>query len=236
MIVFILLLCSITSFAKLNSDTTDLKYRISLDGNYTTGNTNRMLMVCKTTFEYEYKKILNFSTAESYSYGKSNGILAENDWYLNFSTTYLNKNRPNILIFNSVEGSNLRFIDYRLQIGLGPSINIKNEKLNINTIVLYDNTEFYNNEIYYETMRLSTRIKGIHKLIKKFNIIHETYIQPSVLDISNYRFKTSISVEYPVNKIIGLKVTINESYDSIVYPTKNNNDFNLTFGFVVSRF
>ena len=211
-----------------------LRFRATADGQYATGNVNRLLMVYKTFFDIRYKKILDLSSNESYSYGRTNNLLAENDWYLNFSGTYLHNGKPTILLFSSIEGSHLRFIDHRFQIGIGPSVNILDSissHLNINDVLLYDNTEFYYNENHYSTIRNSTRIKGYHRLIKKkLLLIHETFIQPSILDINNFRFKTNISMELPIDKHISLKFTIIESYDSIVYPSKKNNDFQATFG------
>ena len=221
-----------------------LNHRTSVDGQLSTGNTNRLLLVTRNQFDIKYRNWLDLNSLQSYSYGHTNFVLAENDWFTSFAAQYRPIQQGRLvgwLVYGSAEGSHLRFIDHRIQLGAGPAFKIyhrhERDFLNFNCIAMLDNTEFYADNGGYSTWRASVRIKGSHPLFnQKFHLVHESFIQPSVQTASNYRFKTFITVEYLLYRGISFKLTLTESYDSVVYPDKRHDDLQVLMGFVLSSF
>lgn len=208
------------------------KYKVSADGQYSSGNVNRLLTVYRGTFDYhKYKFGISFNP--NYSYGLQNGNLAEDDWLMNLSSYLAPKELVHALVFGQIERSHLRGIFLRWQAGIGPSfhlLNTKQHKLNVNNVVLFEKTEFYGT-VGFNTVRNSIRLKGKHNFFKNHIVIsHETFLQPSILDFNNYRVRTLISIELPFNDYVGFRLALQDSFDSIVRVGRERNDLQITFG------
>ncbi|MFN8436464.1 MAG: DUF481 domain-containing protein [Cytophagales bacterium] len=210
---------------------THLKY--SVDGNYSSGNVNRFLFAHRVNFYYLYK-IYEFNLTTSNTYGKQNNIKTENDYYYGITTNFWQES-PTYLWGNiSEEKSFLRAFSRRSILGIGTGFNLlkkqKKKQLSLTYGFMYEYTNFfYLNDI--ETIRLSIRFKGKHQLFKnKVNLSHETFLQPSVLDAHNYRYRTLITLEFPFNKYLSLRTTYSQNYENIVSPEKKNTDRTVNFG------
>ncbi|MBY0424562.1 MAG: DUF481 domain-containing protein [Cytophagales bacterium] len=207
-------------------------YKVTADGQFASGNVNRVLTVFRGFLDYQSRS-WEFSLNPNYLYGFQNNNLAEDDWLVNFSTSFLPKDKVYSLGFALVERSHLRSIYLRWQAGLGPAINLINttqHRVNLNSVIMFEQTEFYEGQ-GFKTVRNSIRLKGRHAFFKsKVRLVHESYIQPSILDVNNYRLRTMISLEMPIHALVSIRATIQDSYDNVVFPGKQRNDFQFTFG------
>jgi hypothetical protein len=213
------------------------KYRVALDGILTKGNVNRALITFRNIFTYELKKItINMNTYAAT--GSQSKNLAEEELLNNLTIHHNLTKRLYILGINTFEHSHLRGINLRWQAGGGLGFNLwksDTNSLTISNAFLYESTDF-SKIPDIKTVRNSTRLKGQHSFRHKHLLImHETFFQPSVINISNITFRTNITISIPVTKFTSIRLTCNDSYETIIQPGKKNNDFQLTFGFSISN-
>lgn len=223
---------SFTSWMKLH---TNAKY--ALDGNYSSGNVNRLLISNKLAFNYHYK-IYEFNLSTSYIYGKQNLIKTENDYFCGITSNIWNRSKVYIWGTASTEKSFSRGTNHRENIGAGVGFNLiayrKDRNLTVTYGYLYENTDYIILDDI-ETVRLSARIKGRHSFLKKLiQLHHETFIQPSIVAANNYRWRTTISLEIPLTKYMNFKSGYQYIYENVVNPGKKKEDNNLTFGLTFS--
>lgn len=211
---------------------THTKYAI--DGNYSSGNVNRFLFSNRLSFYYLYK-IYEFNLTTVNTYGTQNKIKTENDFYYGV-TSNIWQEAPTYIWGNiSTEKSYLRGISERNIVGLGCGFNIikkrpKNQ-LSITYGYMYESTNYTVLEDM-NTFRFSLRLKGRHPFGKnKFQLNHETFLQPSIVDGRNYRYRTLISLDIFVNKYVSFKSSFLQTYENLVNPKKKQRDRNITFGF-----
>ncbi len=214
------------------------KYKVTTDGFLAKGNVNRTLFVGRGSFAY-IDSVMDLSVAPVYLYGKQNGNLAEDDYS---GTMYLNMFHEkrffqwSLAIF---EHSRLRGIDERHNYGGGIGCQIikktENQSLSITTGILYEKVNF---SIISdrETWRSTTRLKGRHKVIHKHvKFAHETFVQPSILNSFDLRWRTILSLEAPISHHLSARVAYQHTYESIILPTKVKDDYNITFGLAFSN-
>jgi Protein of unknown function, DUF481 len=208
--------------------------KYSIDGNYSSGNVNRLLIANRLNFNYHYK-IYEANLNASYIYGKQNLIKTENDYFYGLTYTLFHKSTVYVWGTVSTEKSFSRGISERDIAGTGLGFNlVKKEKakqLSITYGLMYENTNFTRlNDI--ETFRLSFRLKGKHSLIKnKLYFTHESFVQPSITDAENYKYRTLLNLEIPINKHLNLKSSYSHVFENVINPGKKKEDNNLTFGF-----
>jgi hypothetical protein len=213
------------------------KYRVALDGIMTKGNVNRSLITFRNIVTYEKNKFtINMNTyAATGSQSKS---LAEEELLNNLTIHHNITKRFYLLGINTFEHSHLRGINLRWQAGGGLGFNIwksDTNSLTISNAFLYESTDFRKIEDI-RTVRNSTRLKGQHSFRHKhLLILHETFFQPSIIDISNITFRTNITISIPVSKLTSIRFTCNDSYETIIQPGKKHNDLQLTFGFSIAN-
>jgi hypothetical protein len=213
------------------------KYRIALDGLLNKGNVNRALISFRNILNYEVKKFgINMNTYAAT--GSQNKNLAEEEVLNNLTTRYNLTKKFYILGLNTFEHSHLRGINLRWQAGAGLGLDIwksDTNSLTISNAFLYESTDFTKIPDI-NTIRNSTRIKGLHSFRHKHLVLlHETFFQPSVINISNITFRTNITVSLPITKFTSIRLTCNDSYETIIQPNKKHNDLQLTFGFSISN-
>lgn len=219
------------------NDFTKIRYRISADGTYTSGNVNRALIQLASGFDWNLNKLLKFSTSPSYIYGQQNNVLAERETFVDFRTTVLYEKTLYYLAFGSFEKSNLRKIDHRLIAAGGVGLKlIQKEKvyLSVTNVLLYEQTDFVVNNNFPDRnlLRNSTRFFGEYTLADgKVYISHTLFIQPGLTE-KNFRWNGNLIFRYQITKRTGIRSTIENSYESIVVEGRKNNDFRWTFGIV----
>lgn len=217
---------------------TRIKYKLTTDGYFAKGNVNRTLFVGRGSLAY-IDSILDLSISPVYLYGKQNGNLAEDDYS---GTMYLNtfhEKRIFQWIIAIFEHSRLRGIDERHNYGGGFGWNIikktQAHSLAITTGLIYEKANFTTISDF-ETWRSSTRLKGRHKVFHKhikFN--HETFVQPSILNSFDLRWRTLLSFEAPISHHISARIAYQHTYESIILPNKVRDDYNITFGLSFSN-
>ena len=213
------------------------KYRISLDGISTKGNVNRALITFRNIINYEEKKnTVNMNTYAAT--GSQSKNLAEEELLNNLTVHHNLGKKIYILGLNTFEHSHLRGINLRWQGGAGIGLNIwksDTNSLSVSNAFLYESTDFRKIPDI-NTVRNSTRIRGQHTLKHKhLLILHETFFQPSVIDISNITFRTNITISIPFTKFTSIRFNCIDSYETVIQPGKKHNDLQLTFGFSISN-
>ena len=187
---FIVLLLFISSNLFSQTDSSKLKFDISLGGNATIGNFGSQALILRNNLEWNFRKIeLSWSPKFQISQISTNGIykLREREVYSTFSLTSRNKNWK-LLFFNEIEHTYLRKIDLRTSLGIGfgkKLIKNKELELDISEVIL---PEFMISQFGQQydnlALRSSTRLKFVWtKNIFKFSSI--TLFQPSLLTYKN---------------------------------------------------
>ncbi|WP_167856713.1 hypothetical protein [Hymenobacter aquaticus] len=100
-------------------DTTLIRYSGQLAGQYSAGGVNRALF--STSHSATLLRGLHFGAplTGSFTFGKQEGLLKEREWLFN-ATPYYWKGRFRFYGIGGYERSNLRGINNRFQLGLGP--------------------------------------------------------------------------------------------------------------------
>ena len=214
-----------------------ITYRFIGDGNFTRGNVNRSLMVLRAEI-IATGPVLSIATNPRFTYGRQNGILAERDSYMDLFVDVFKKRKTYVFGLGTLETSNLRGIRLRVMGGAGIGyrlLNTEKNKILLTDALVHESTNF--RELPTKSIqRNSFRVKGKHSFAKdRFRINHITFVQPAITDISNLRWNTVISVEFPVNKWVALRSSYENSYESLVEAGRKRNDSRITFGISVGN-
>ena len=214
-----------------------ITYRFIGDGNFTSGNVNRSLMVLRAEI-IATGPVLSIATNPRFTYGKQNGILAERDSYMDLFVDVFKKRKTYVFGLGTLETSNLRGIRLRVMGGAGIGyrlLNTEKNKILLTDAIVHESTNF--RELPTKSIqRNSFRMKGKHSFAKdRFRINHITFIQPAITDISNLRWNTVISLEFPVNKWVSLRSSYENSFESLVEAGRKRNDSRVTFGISIGN-
>jgi hypothetical protein len=203
----------------------------------TRGNVNRYLVTFRNAISHELGKF-TFSMNTYAATGSQNKHLAEEEILNNLTIHHYLSKKFYILGINTLEHSHLRGINLRWQGGGGFGYSIwksDTNSLSISNAFLYESTDFRKIDDI-SIFRNSTRLKGQHSLIyRRLLLIHETFFQPALTDLSNITFRTNITISLPITKFASLRLSFNDSYETLIQPGKKHNDLQLTFGFSISN-
>ena len=214
------------------------KYKVSGDGLLTRGNIYRTLLIGRGSFVYSTPGV-DISLTPTYTYGENNYLPAENDYGATLFGDFRQKEPVYSWVMGLGEHSRSRGIDARTQVGAGVGFNFfphtDSSALFLTTGFLYEMAKYVVDE-RLETWRNSTRIKGRHWIFeKKLHLTYELYLQPSIIDINNFRMRFVGAIEYPFNRWISFRTAFQDSYESVVLPGKVSNDFTWTFGLSLGK-
>ncbi|KAA5544989.1 DUF481 domain-containing protein [Adhaeribacter rhizoryzae] len=209
-----------------------LNYRFIGDGNFTRGNINRTLAVARAEIIVN-GPVISVSTNPRFAYGKQNHVLAERDAYIDLFIDVYKQKRVYAFSLATLENSNLRGITLRQLAGVGLGLRLlrkEHHTLSFTNAVIHESTNFRSRSTV-TTQRNSARLKGSHTFLEnKIRFNHITFVQPSLADISNFRWNTVVSVELPLTKWVTLRTAFENTYESIVEPNRKKNDSRLTVG------
>ncbi len=211
------------------------RYRIAADGTYTSGNVNRALIQFSSALDFNNSKIIKFSSSPSYIYGQQNKVLAEKELFVDIRTSILHERKFYYLAFTSYEKSNLRKINNRFIGAAGVGLKLVQKShayISITNVLLYEKTDFVINEKFPDRnlWRNSSRIFGEYTFRdSKLSLSHTLFLQPSITE-KNFRWNGNLILKYQLSKNISLRSLVENSYESIVVPGRQNNDFRWTFG------
>ena len=215
----------------------DWRYRVSADGHYMNGNIRRWYANTRFTITVS-DRLLSVSLAPSLLYGQSGKIVFDRDMLVTLSTQF----RPQDLFFGyavtTYDFSRRNKIESRWQSGAGTGINVlqlPEHGLSITNAMVYENTRF--NVIEgNETWRMSVRLKGFHEFFNRAVILnHETYFQPSIERFSDLRWRTTVSLDFPVTKALSFRTAIDNNHESVVLTGRKQDDLRWTFGVSVGN-
>lgn len=230
-------------------DSLKLRADLSITGFLQSGNVDTWIFRAKSEVSFETFRNTVFKTKNSYVYQAFDKDKADEDIlslnFLEFNPT--RKIYPFVLGFFSTNFR--REIDYRYLVGAGATfkiLNKENYELKASTSLEYENTDFnlstfnepqYNGSESINTYRSTLWIYGKYKLFKnKLVLSHESYVQPSLEEIDNYRWRADLSLEVPVWKYLDFKVNYVYVIESIVVAGQSRVDEFLTFGFTIKNY
>lgn len=231
------------------NDSLKLRADLSLTGFWQSGNVDTWIFRAKSEVSFRTWGNTAFKTKNSYVYQAFDKEKADED-ILSLNFLEFNPRRkiyPFVLGFFSTNFR--REIEYRYLLGAGATfkiLNKKNYELKASTSLEYENTDFnrtafnvpdYNGSESIDTFRGTLWIYGKYQLFKnKVVFSHESYVQPSLERINNYRWRTDISLEIPVWKYLNFKINYIQVLESIVVEDQSRVDRFLTFGFNIKNY
>jgi len=241
----IILFLPLVAFGQINeSDTVFFQMRLSLSGNWQTGNVEMLAWRGKTDVSFAPIKRLVFKSQNSYLYQEffkrkaDEDIFSRNFLYLNPQA----KVYPFAIAFLSTNFR--REIDLRYFAGLGLTWQVVRHQKHLLKVALsgvYEKTDFAKttfNESQYDgsqsvqTWRATFWLFGKHQIANKRLIFHyDFYAQPSLEWRDNLRWQAEAGLDVLLWQ--GLNFTSNfiYTYESIVTAKQKNQDSILTFGF-----
>lgn len=249
-IVYYFLFFPLILSAQINeSDTLNLKAKLSLTGFYQGGNVETLIFRAKTDLSFKPWNNWVFKNQNSYVFQEFGKVKADED-LLSLNFLYLNPDRkiyPFALAF--VSTNYRREIDVRYLLGAGATFQILNKKnnwLKLSISSEYEQTHFsktgfnyseYNNSSSINTFRCTVWLNGKYHLFKnKIILNHESYFQPSLEDSNNYRWQVDIGFEMPIWKFLNFKINFRHTFESLVIENQKQEDKFITFGFTLKSY
>ncbi|WP_229321016.1 DUF481 domain-containing protein [Larkinella knui] len=221
------------------SDPTGFHYKITADGTITAGNVNRALVQIGSSFDWAVSRLFRFASNPSFAYGRQNQLLNEREILADFRTTILQERRFYYLGFGAVEISNLRKIRQRLTGGGGVGYKLlsrKNAYLSVTNVLLYEYTDFITNSAEVKdinVLRNSTRVYGEYQWNNgRYSVTHTVFMQPA-LNQPNLRWNGNVAFQIRLTSLIGVRTSVQNSYESVVAAGRKNNDFRWTTGLIL---
>jgi hypothetical protein len=231
-------------FAQINeSDTLLLQSKVSLTGNWQTGNVELLSLRSKLDVSFAPTKNIVFKTQNAYFYQEFYKKKADEDVFSRNFLYLSPQKRIYPFLMGFISKNYRRKIDFRYFFGAGLTFQIIKKPKHILKFALsgiYESTEFskdifnkeeYNGKFEINTWRTTAWIFGKHYLFNKKAILHyEAYIQPSIEKQHNFRWQTEVGMDVPLWK--GLNFTSNYiyTYEGIIIKNLKNKDSIMTFG------
>ena len=246
---FLLLLPLFLSAQINESDSLKLKANLSLTGFWQDGNVETFIFRAKSDFSIKPWKKWVFKTSNSYVYQEFGREKADTD-ILSLNFLYFNPERKLYpLILGFVSTNFRREIDLRYLLGVGVTYQVLNKKkhwLKFSISSEYEQTDFGNNifnrsefngDASINTFRVTLWANGKYRLFKdKVIISHESYIQPSLEQFNNFRWRADFSLELPVWKFLNFKINYLHTFESVVIEDQKQQDRFLTFGLTLKNY
>ena len=249
-ILYFFLFSPVFLSAQINeSDTLNLKARLSLTGFWQGGNVETLIFRAKSNLSFKPSKKLVFKTQNSYAYQAFGKEKADED-ILSLNFLYFNPERKIYpLVLGFVSTNFRREIDLRSLLGIGVAYQVYKKKedwLKFSLTSEYEQTNFardkfnlseYNGDHSINTLRSTFWVNGKYTLFKKKIILnHEVYYQPSLEQGNNYRWQADLALELPVWKYLNFKINYLHSFESIVIENQKQEDGMMSFGFTLKSY
>ncbi len=236
--------------AQINeSDSLKVKADLSLTGFWQGGNVETLIFRTKSGITYKPWKKWVVKTQNSYVYQEFGKEKADAD-FLSLNFLYFNPEKkiyPQILGFLSTNFR--REISSRSLLGAGVTWQAYKKDRNWLKFSLtseyeqtnFDNTDFNENEYdgndEINTFRTTVWVNGKYYLFKEKMILsHESYIQPSLEESNNYRWRADFGLEFPIWKFLNFKINYLRTFESIVVEGQKREDQFLTFGLTLKSY
>ncbi|WP_167856247.1 DUF481 domain-containing protein [Hymenobacter metallicola] len=217
------------------ADTTLIRYSGQLAGQYSAGGVNRTLF--STTHSLTLLRGLHFGApvTGSFLFGKQERLLKEREWLFN-TTPYYWKGRFRFYGIGGYERSNLRGIDNRFQLGLGPGWAFYSDSLGREVAV---SNLFIREATYFQggterlVSRSSTRLKVVYSY-RVFSLNATTLYQPNLANAADYRATQLTSLALRFSPRFAITGTYTYTFESRVLEGKPTDNTNVTLGVAFS--
>ncbi len=230
------------------NDSISWKANLTVTGLFQSGNVQTSIFRTAANVSYIPVKGVLYETRNSYIYQAFGGVKADEDILsLNF-LSFLTSKRIHPIGLGIISTNYRREINYRYLFGGGLTFNLiqrKKESLNFSLTGEYEHTTFfrgefnipsYNGSRELNTIRSTVWLKGKNALWnEKFLLKYESYIQPSVLHLNNYRLRADVGFEIPFQKYFSFTISYLYSFESLVIESQSRQDQFLTFGFTLKN-
>lgn len=237
-------------FAQINeSDSLKIKADLSLTGFWQAGNVETLIFRANSGITYKPWRKWVVKTQNSYVYQEFGKTKADAD-FLSLNFLYFNPEKriyPQLLGFLSTNFR--REISSRSLLGAGVTWQAykKNKDwLKFSLTSEYEQTNFkstdfnistYDGNKEINTLRATIWVNGKYYLFKKKVIFsHESYIQPSLEESDNYRWRADFNLEFPIWKFLNFKINYLRTFESIVIEGQKREDQFLTFGLTLKSY
>ncbi|WP_298761311.1 DUF481 domain-containing protein [uncultured Psychroserpens sp.] len=236
--------------AQINeSDTLKLKANLSLTGFWQAGNVETLIFRAKSDLSVKPWKKWVFKTNNSYVYQEFGKEKADED-ILSLNFLYFNPERKFYpLALGFISTNFRREIDVRYLFGAGVTYQVLNKDKNWLKFSItgeYEQTNFsetdfniseYDGSKSINTLRGTIWVNGKYHLFKnKLILTHESYVQPSLEQSNNYRWRADLGLELPVWKFLNFKINYLHTFESIVIEGQKRQDKFLTLGFTLKSY
>jgi hypothetical protein len=229
-----------TANAQSANDTVRVNYQVSTDGNLSFGNVQRIVSTNRLDLTVRNS---NFVLKENFSfiYGEAFKTVTERDYINRLQLDMFTRHTFFPMIYNRMETNLRRQIDFRFQTGAGIGVHAFNKPNNLLTLYLvgaFDNTQFVASDVSYQIARVGMSVDARQTLPRTKIIITEVVYLMQGLNSgpSNYLAIGIARLAMRIHKHFSFTVNANYSYESIVTPTRENQNFALTYGILYSHF
>lgn len=226
-------------------DSLTVKYLLSSDFTFTTGNVESFNTVNKGQLELE-RRVIGWKLLAGYRYGLVDSTVNANELTVATFINFFPQNRVYGFINGGFEFSFLRGVQYRGYGGAGAGFRVVKDDVNefepyIN--ILYEYTKFQDPIVINgdttdirQTARGVIGWTGLHKVFKKRLVItHNAKYQQSLQTLNDFRFDASVTLALPVFKILSVKTGAGFTYENIVIEGRKRGDFVFTFGILLTN-
>lgn len=228
---------------------TRVKYNFVAEGQYTTGNVERMLLSTKAFLQYADSTV-DWNITPRFVYGEQTTrtpegirtrVVQEREPGLDVHFGLFSLRRLYAFGFGTVEQSNLRGVGIRWLAGAGGGWHIvrtATQHLTFSAAVLREETDFVSPLApSYRIFRGSFRLRGRHVFLKDhLRFIHITNYLPGLAFDANRRLNTTLTLEAPISRLISFTTTWVYSYEGIVPAGVRREDTRLTLGIKIANF
>jgi hypothetical protein len=231
------------SFGQLTeTDTMKLNTLLSLNGNLTFGNVERILIFITTeAVVSSVNRKWVCKTQNSYRYGTVKSNRTENDFVLVDYIYHQPFKKAYPFVMASYENSLIKRIRHRIGGGLGITIvPIKNKT----SLLKFSVTAYFDRTIYdakpiegahtsshvINTMRPAVRIFGRHKVKERATFFYEFVDQMSVSRSGSHRLIGTAGFTYGYSEIVDLSSRLNYTHEDLTAEGVKADDLFLTFG------
>ncbi len=226
-----------------------LAYSLGVEGDFRSGNLQRSLYTLRATAEYVPKRAwLGFYASPRYSYGKTSGLLQEDELFLDLNVTlFYARHDVYGLAFSVFEKSHLRQITGRRYGGGGVGWRITGGlrrpgaklKITLTNALLYESTDFYENpgepSRDVTVLRNSTRLRLTASWFDgRLTLANTSFFQPA-LNRPNLRASVVTQALISLTKRLAFSLTLENNYESVVAEGRQNADTHLTVGLTLKN-
>lgn len=235
LLAFLLFYTTSSTAQVLPPDTTIIRYAGQLTGQYTSGGVNRTLLATTHTLTLLRGQHFGAPITGSFTYGRQDELLKERELLFN-ATPYYWLGHFRAYGIGGYEQSNLRGINQRIQLGLGPGWAFYTDSLgrevSVSNLFIREATYFQDGSQRIVS-RSSLRLRLVYNK-GVFSLHSTTFYQPNLSGFADYRINQLSTLALRFTARFAITATYTYTYESRVLEGKPNDNTNLTVGVAFS--